>query len=97
MEKNNIAWVVVRALGVYLAAQVFIHLYNLSALFLGLSRLYEIAESREEAELEIIRTWVDVSIIGIQFLILLFLAYYCLRRGALIHKLLMFRRGDEKT
>lgn len=97
MDNNNIAWVVVRALGVYFAAQVFIYLYDLSALFLGLSKLYEIAELREEAELEIIRTWVDVSIIGIQFLILIFLAYYCLRKGAFIHKLLMFRGSDEKT
>lgn len=96
MEKGNIAWVFVRGLGVYFSAQVFIHLYNLSALFLSLTKLYDIANSQEEAELHIIRTWVDIGIIGFQFLIFLILAYYCLRKGAFIHKLLMFKETNEK-
>jgi len=91
MEKQEFAWVIVRALGVYFVAEVFIYLYNLSALFMSLSKLYEIAALREEAEVEVIRTWVDIGVIGVQFTIFIFLAYYCLRKGAFIHRLLMYK------
>ena len=91
------AWVFVRGLGVYFSAQAFIYLYNLSALLLSLSKLYDIANYREEAELNIIQAWVDIGIIGFQFLMFVFLAYYCLRKGAFIHKLLMFRVDNAKT
>lgn len=97
MENNDTAWVFVRALGVYFAAEVFIYLYNISTLFVALSKFYEIAKHREEAEIEIIRYWVDAGIIGVQLLVFAFLAYYCLRKGEFIYKLLMFRGSNEKT
>ena len=97
MEKIDTAWIFVRALGVYFAAEVFIYLYSLSALFFSLSKVYEIAKFNEEAEIEIIRSWIDISIIGVQFFVFCFLAYYCLRKGAFIHKLLMFGGKNEKT
>ena len=97
MEKNNMAWLFVRALGVYFSAQVIINLYNLTIMFYSLKSIYEVAEIMEEANVEVIRAWVHIGIISFELLIFIFLAYYCLRKGQFIHNLIMYKGNNEKT
>jgi len=97
MEKNSMAWLFVRALGVYFSAQVIINLYSLIVMFYSIQTLYELSEKFEEASAEVVRTWVQIGVLSLEFLIFIFLAFYCLRKGQFIHNLIMYRGHNEKT
>ena len=97
MEKNNLAWLFVRALGVYFSAQVIINLYSLIVMFYSLQKIYQIAEFMERANAEVIRAWVHIGIMSFEIMIFIFLSYYCLRKGKFIHNLIMYKGNNEKT
>lgn len=97
MGKNNLAWVFVRAFGVYFSAQVIINLYNLTVMFYSIKSLYEMSEFMTELNVEVIRAWVHIGIMSFEISIFIFLAYYCLRKGQFIHNLIMYKGNNEKT
>ena len=92
MEKENIAWVFVRAVGVYFSAQALLNIFSLGTLYFHISTLYDISNTRIETEGYIIQAWVNLGFTGLEFLLFLFLAYYCLRKGKFVHKLLMYSK-----
>ena len=100
MEKENIAWVIVRALGIYFLAQVFLNLYSLTGLYVSFSTIQEILRMpspEDRAYAQIIRLKTEVSFTVFYFIFSGFLSYYCLRKGKFIHKLLMYVENKTKT
>lgn len=95
METEKTAWVVVRALGIYFAGQVFISSFYVATMITGILELIEKSKIRPAIKEEIVEAWANVAYIGVELLVFLFLAYYCLRRGKHIHRLLIFRRNDK--
>jgi len=89
MKKEDIAWIFVRAFGVYFVAEAFSYFYNLTVFITSFLKLNRISKEIDGVGYEIMRLLIDIGIIGIQFLVFTFLAYYCLRKGKYIHKLLM--------
>ncbi len=100
MEKENIAWVIVRAFGIYFLAQVLLNLYSLTGLYMAFTKLQEIVQMdsfRDAAEPELIRTQLEIGFTIFYFIFFSFLSYYCLRKGRFIHKLLMHVESKNKT
>ncbi len=102
MKNEDFAWIIVRAFGIYFLVQFFLHLFSLSSVTFTLITLYEIASSSvslaEKAEMKMIRTWINVGVLSFQLVAFGLLSYYCLRKGAFIHRLLMFRQvTNEQT
>ena len=96
MERNDIAWIFVRAIGVYFCAQALFSLYHIIALSFSLTTLYEFSNSSDDTDHLLLRTWFNIGIATTELLLYSFISYYCLRKGAFIHKLLMYKSGNEK-
>ena len=100
MEKENIAWVIVRAFGIYFLAQVLLNLYSLAGLYMAFDKLQDILQMeslRDKAEPELLRTQFEIGFTTFYFIFFSFLSYYCLRKGKFIHKLLMYVESKRKT
>jgi len=100
MEKENIAWVLVRAFGIYFLAQVLLNSYSLAGLYIALDKLQEIVKMEsliDKAEPELLRTQFEISFTIFYFIFFSFLSYYCLRKGKFIHKLLMYVESKSKS
>jgi flagellar biogenesis protein FliO len=57
----------------------------------------KMAKSPEQEKVLAMSGWINTGVTAIVVLCFIFLAYYCLRKGEFIHKLLMFRGSNEKT
>ena len=97
MEKQNLAWLFVRAFGIYFAAQAFSDIYYISMQIFMLVQLQDIATFKEGIENHLLRKWIEIGIMGAQMIVFIFLSYYCFFKGKFIHKLLMYRGNSEKT
>ncbi|RBW50120.1 hypothetical protein DS878_07365 [Marinobacter sp. F3R11] len=101
MNRDDFAWVIVRAFGVYFSAQAFLQLYWLGASTVRIAQLYEMAAMETprttEIESQILRSWIEISYASAEFLLFILLAYYCLRRGGFIHRILCYRAQENDT
>jgi hypothetical protein len=97
MERESIAWIIVRAFGIYFAAQVLLDCLHLLSYVMDLLAIQEIAplKTPEEAETRIARAWNSVVYQATELTVFFLLALYCLRGGSFVHKLLM--RGSSET
>ena len=96
MERNDIAWIFVRAIGVYFCAQAIFSFYHIAALSFSLVTLYDFTNPSDDTEHLLIRTWFNIGITITELLLYSFISYYCLRKGTFIHKLLMYKSTNEK-
>jgi len=100
MNSKETAWIVVRAFGVYLAVQAFFELSHLVYMLQQLYSLHEVSASSsavdivKKVETQTLIYWSKLPTSIISFFLLSFLAFYCLRKGAKIHKLLMYKHGE---
>lgn len=101
MNKETIAWIVVRAFGVYFCAQALIYVLYIASDLTHLSSLYYLADirpDRAETEIKIFRAWTIFGFHIFQIVVFSLFAYYFLRRGKFFHNLLMYqRRSDDVT
>jgi len=100
MNNQDTAWIIVRAFGVYFLAHMLLSLFEIGSNAFSLFTIHEIANSAsllEKAEPQIILS--KSRIIGhlINLVIFALLAYYCLRKGLFIHRLLIYKgvKSDE--
>ncbi|RBP47017.1 hypothetical protein [Arenicella xantha] len=104
MRNQDTAWIFVRAFGVYFLVQAFLELFSMGVTSTLLYSLYEIVNSSttvatvEKAESNILRNWSYFGTYTVQYFVFSVLSFYCLRKGFLIHKLLMYRAtANENT
>ncbi|MCW9014192.1 MAG: hypothetical protein OQL06_10445 [Gammaproteobacteria bacterium] len=97
MENEKTAWIVLRAIGIYIAFEALVHTINLAGYLSSLYSLYQYQDSSQWAESEIIQKWVSFGVISAKVVLYLVLSYYFLRKGAFLHKLLMHSSETTKT
>jgi len=92
MEKENIAWLIIRALGIYIgfeAVTKFLSLFNYPL-------LYEL-QTTISAEVGAMTMFIQFGFSFLVFILYSFMSYYCLRKGAFLHKLILFKENDKKA
>ena len=97
MTNRGVAWIIVRAFGVYFAAQALLGVFVIVSYSLNLAALIQITEIRsltDEAQSQIYRAWTNIGIQSVELIFFMALTYYCLRQGTFLHRLLML--GSEK-
>ena len=97
MENEKTAWIVLRAIGLYIAFEALVHTINLIGYSSSLYSLYQYQDSSQWAESEIIQKWVSLGVISAKVILCSALSYYFLRKGAFLHKLLMYCNETTKT
>lgn len=89
MNKEDIAWVGVRVVGVICTIEFLSYLYSLTVVIMSLSSLNEAAEYRESAAMLLESRWLELGSMALVTTIFGVAAVYCLFRGSLVHRLLM--------
>ena len=97
MENEKTAWIVLRAIGIYIAFEALAHSINLAGYLSSLYSLYQYQDSSQWAESEIIQKWVGLGVISAKVIFYSVLSYYFLRKGCFLHKLLMYSNETSKT
>jgi len=99
MNDDRTAWIIVRAFGIYFAAQFIASLFTLIGYFVALPVLSEIATGSTSEEFQLmmksIEFWINIGLRVLRLLLYLALSYYCLYRGEFVHRLLIFRTGER--
>ena len=98
LTKSGMAWVWVRLIGIAFLLKVFETLYDL-VMQLGLiSNIFTVASVvGAEPGPQTSRLWIGVVLMAGQVLFYSLLTYYLLRRGKIVHRLLMFERGSKSS
>src|SRR5690554_384695 len=101
LTKDDVGWIFVRAFGVYFLAQMLWPLLGLGPFLLRIEGLYEMAAMDAsfsvKAESQIMEAWIHFGFTLAELILFLLLAYYCLRRGTLVHKMICYRPHQSKS
>jgi hypothetical protein len=90
VSKESAAWLVVRTIGLVLVGEACFLLYGVGAQAFALIKLEQIDGAlTSAADREALRVWVDVAITTAQVLIIGLVAFYFLRKGKAVHRMLM--------
>ena len=91
MEKENIAWLVIRALGIYIGFEAITK-------FIGFANYYVIYEAQSQmSDFNKTTLLVRFGFSVVVFLLYTYMSYYCLRKGSFLHKLILFNNNDNKA
>jgi len=97
MEKENIAWLIIRALGIYIGFEAFTKFIGLNNYYFIFTALYEKTDSSQWAEYELTEIWIRFFFSVLIFIVYTAMSYYCLRKGNFLHKLILFKQNEDKT
>ena len=97
MKDLDTAWVIVRAFGLYFLVHAFLELTSVITMITNYVSSYQLVNASSGSEREIdqalyqmIRSQTYGIMYFVQTLVFAVLAYYCLRKGRFIHKLLTY-------
>src|ERR1043165_8043076 len=98
ISKSGMAWIWVRLIGVAFLFKIFETGYDL-VMQLGLiSNIFTVASVvGAQPGPQTSRLWIGVVLMAGQLLFYSLLTYYLLRRGKIVHRLLMFERGTKSS
>ena len=96
MDREDLALVVVRLAGLYFLVQTLIYGLAAATTVLSLTKLNDISQSSnsdlaEQAGINMARHWANLTIQSATIILFAILAYYFLRKGALVQKMLLFK------
>jgi len=91
MEKENIALLLIRAIGIYIGFLALTKLLSLFSYFI----FYVAQESLSEYSELSMQTNLGVSLVALIFYT--FMSYYFLRKGSFLLKLMLFSNNEKKT
>jgi hypothetical protein len=91
MNKDSAGWLALRILGLLALGRVFLSMLSAIVDMANLWKLYGVTSASLAAQMErlILQTWVGIGIALVQCIFFAVVAFYFLRRGRAIHKLLM--------
>ena len=91
MNKDSAGWLAIRILGLLALGRVFLSMLSAIVDMANLLKLYGVTSESLAAQMErlILQTWVGIGIAFMQCIFFAVVAFYFLRRGRAIHKLLM--------
>jgi hypothetical protein len=90
MTKESAAWLVLRVIGLLLLGQTLYLLFAASVHVMTAEKMGSITGTlAEQAERQAVRAWVDTGMAVAQAILSGALSFYFLRKGKVLHKLLM--------
>lgn len=99
MTNDDVAWVIVRAFGIYFLAQAVLTVFYIFSLGVNLVSLYAITELpslEQDASHSIVRNWTSIGIQLVELLFFVAATFYFLRKGRTVHRLIT-RAGDRQS
>ena len=103
MKNTDVAWIIVRAIGIYFLAQAFLELLSVLSqigMLIAVDEIIQrpnVSEQRVmEAESQLIIAKMHLAVYIAHSATFGVLASYCLRDGALILKLMTYRKGSSE-
>jgi hypothetical protein len=91
MEKDNIAWLIIRALGIYIGFEAIIKLsslFNMYIIYKAQADLHTLNETQ---------LLIGLGYNAAIFLIYTLMSFYCLRKGGFLHILISFNDNDKNA
>jgi hypothetical protein len=91
MDKDSAAWLALRIIGLLALGRAFLSMLSALVDALNLWKLYGVTLEALASQTErlILQTWIGVGLALTQSIFFALVAFYFLRRGRAIHKLLM--------
>ena len=91
MNKDSAGWLALRIIGLLALGRAFLSLLSMAVDVFNLWKLYGVTSETltSQAQRLILQTWFGIGIALVQSTFFALVAYYFLRRGRAIHKLLM--------
>jgi hypothetical protein len=91
MNKDSAGWLALRIIGLLALGRAFLSMLSAAVEIFNLWKLYGVASEALASQTErlIFQAWVGIGIALIQSIFFALVAFYFLRRGRAIHKLLM--------
>ena len=92
MNKDSAGWLALRIIGLLAIGRAFLSLLSMAVDVFGLWKLYGVTSETLAPQTQrlILQTWVGIGIALVQSIFFALVAFYFLRRGRAIHKLLMY-------
>ena len=97
MTKSDVAWVALRFIGLYLAIEAITSVVIIGLDFNALEKANEAMNRGLEVDNYLASTYGSIYSQTSNLVLYLLLSYYCLRKGAFLHKLLMFAKNEKET
>jgi hypothetical protein len=89
MNRDDFAWVFVRAFGVYFAYHVLLYVFSFAAQSIKLVSIYTMSETASSSMYSLLgMVWFGLGTTSIQIAGNALIAYYCIFKGELIHRVL---------
>ena len=95
MNKSDIAWVALRFIGLYLAIEAITSAVIICFDFSALQKANEAMSRGLDVDNFLASTYGSIYTQTTYLVLYLLLSYYCLRKGAFLHKLLMFTENQK--
>jgi len=91
MNKDSAGWLALRIIGLLAIGRAFLSLLSIAVDAFSLWKLYGVTSESLASQTQrlILQTWVGIEIALVQSIFFALVAFYFLRRGHAIHKLLM--------
>ena len=91
MNKDSAGWLALRIIGLLALGRAFLSMLSVAVDILNLRKLYgvNIEAMASQAQRLILQTWIGAGITFMQCIFFALVAFYFLRRGKAVHKLLM--------
>jgi hypothetical protein len=91
MNKDSAGWLALRIIGLLALGRAFLSLLSVAVDVFNLWKLYGVTFESLSSQTQrlILQTWVGIGIALVQSVFFALVAFYFLRRGRAIHKLLM--------
>ncbi len=100
MNSSDFAWMFVRAFGIYFAYHAIGYLFSIASIMAAMATMYSMvteSSSASDAVQSTLQThWFRLAYVTAEGVLSSVLAYYCLFRGALIHKLITYRLAPSE-
>jgi len=98
MNRDDFAWVFVRAFGVYFAYYVVVYVFSFTVQTIKLISIYAMSENASGTIESMLRmTWFGLGTTSIQIAGNAVIAYYCLFNGKLIYRALVHGIDSTRT
>jgi hypothetical protein len=91
MNKDSAGWLALRIIGLLALGRAFLSMLSMAVDILNLWKLYGVAFEAFTSQTQrlILQTWIGIGVALVQSIFFALVAFYFLRRGRVIHKLLM--------
>ena len=95
MNKDSAGWLALRIIGLLALGRTFLSLLSMAVDAFNLWKLFGVNSETLASQTQrlILQTWVGIGIALVQSFFFALVAFYFLRRGRAIHKLLMHESG----